>query len=291
MKRVLLVAALVVIAAVAGIVRSHTRVSRSGLQFKVSSSAPAGAEVRDEIRKSYELSPGALVEVKGINGAVTIETSDSKTAEVYIVRTANEQAALDRRKIVIENTANSLTIRGEKGDVGFLDHFFGSNPSEKVTLKLPKQVVLATKGVNGSVTVGDLEGSLEVSGVNGRVEVGQATGSAEFHGINGNVSVALKQLQKEGVQFKGINGNIELRISEGLNAELETHGMNGSVRSDVPEITVSKSEHGNRYSAQIGTGGNPITVSGVNGNVRLTKAATAANAAPAEATKLTKIKS
>lgn len=286
MKRVLIVTALVIIAAVAGIVRSHTRVSRDGVHFSVSPSAQPGAEVRDEIRKSYELSPGAEVEVKGINGSVTIETSDTRTAEIYIVRTANDQAALDRRKIVIENTGTSLTIHGEKGDVGFFDHFFGSNPSEKVTLKLPKQVALVTRGVNGSVTVGDLDGSIEVGGVNGRVEVGQATGSAEFHGINGNVSVALKQLQKEGVRLKGINGNIELRIADGVNADLETHGMNGSVRSEVPEITVNKSEHGNRYSAQIGSGGNPISVSGVNGNVRLTRAGTAANTAPVEATKI-----
>jgi len=286
MKRVLLVAALVVIAAVAGIVRSHTRVSRSGLHFNVSSTAQPGVEVRDEIRKSYELSPGAQVEVKGINGSVTIETSDSKTAEVYIVRTANEQSALDRRKIVIENTATSLTIHGEKGDSGFFDHFFGSNPSEKVMLKLPKQVALAAKGVNGSVTVGDVDGSIEVSGVNGRVEVGQATGSAEFHGINGNVVVAFKLLQKDGVQFKGINGNIELRIADGLNADLETHGLNGNVRSDVSDIMVTRSEHGNRYAAHIGNGGSPITVSGVNGNVRLTRAASAANTAPVEATKI-----
>lgn len=285
MKRVLIVAALVIVAAVAGIVRSHTRGSRNGLRFNVASSAQPGVEVRDEIRKSYELSPGAEVEVRGINGPVTIETGDSKTAEVYILRTAKDQDSLDRRRIVIDNTATSLTIHGEKGDVGFLDHLFGSNPSEKVTLKLPKQVRLAARGVNGSVTVGDLEGSIAVSGVNGRVEVGQAIGSAEFHGVNGNIAVALKQLQKEGVRISGVNGNIELRIADGLNADLETHGMNGNVRSDVSDITVNKSEHGNKYSAQIGTGGNPITVSGVNGNVRLTRATTTTTTAKVEPVK------
>ena len=285
MKRVLLVAAVVIIAAVAGIVRSHTHVSRNGLQFSASSGSP-GAEVRDEIRKSYELSPGAEVEVRGINGAVTIETGDTKTAEVYIVRTANDQATLDRRKVVVDGTSNSLTIHGERGDVGFFDHFFGSSPSEKITLKLPRQVLLTTKGVNGSVKVGDLDGSIEVSGVNGRVEVGQATGSAKFHGINGNISVALKQLQQEGVRIGGVNGNIELRITDGLNADLEAHGMNGSVRSDIAEIVVDKSEHGHKYFAHIGTGGNPITVSGVNGNVRLTRATIASTTAVAEPAKV-----
>lgn len=284
MKRVLLVVALVIIAAIAGIVRSHTRVSRNGLQFNLSTPAQANGELRDEIRKSFELSPGARVKVNGINGSVTVETSDTKTAEVYIVRTAKEAGALDRRKIVVEGSSDSLTIRGEKGDVGFLDRMFGSNPTERVTLKLPRQVSLATSGVNGAVVVGDLDGAIEVSGINGKVEVGQASGSAEFHGINGNISVALRTLNKDGVRVSGINGNIELRLAGGVNADLEAHGMNGSVRSDVADITVSKSEHGNRYSAHIGTGGNPIEVSGINGNVRLTRPATA-SAAPAEESK------
>jgi hypothetical protein len=276
MKRVILVIALIIIAAVAGIVRSHTRFSRNGVRFNVGQSQ-SGPEVRDEIRKTAELSPGAEVEISGINGSVTIETSDTRTAEVYIVRIGKEAAALERRKIVIENTANSLTIRGEKGDTGLLDRLFGSNPTERVTVKLPRKVSLTAKGVNGAVLVGDLDGSVAVSGVNGKVEIGQASGAAEFHGINGNISVALRSLDKGGVHLSGINGNIELRLANGLNADLEAHGMNGSVRSDIPEIMVEKSEHGNKYWAHIGSGGNEIKVSGINGNVRLTRNTTAEN--------------
>ncbi|MDQ2855810.1 MAG: hypothetical protein M3R68_05740 [Acidobacteriota bacterium] len=274
MKRVLLVVALVIIAAIAGIVRSHTRVSRDGVRFKVSSSSQGNGELRDEIRKSFELSPAAEVSVSGINGSVTIETADTKTAEVYVERIGKEAGALERRKIVIEGSATRLTVRGEKGDVGFFDRLFGSNPTERVTLKLPTKISLMTSGVNGSVTVGDIDGAVEVSGINGRVVIGQATGSAEFHGINGNISVALRTLDKAGVEVSGVNGNIELRLATGVNADLEAHGMNGSVRSDVPEINVEKSDHGNKYFAHIGTGGNPIKVSGVNGNVRLTRPAT-----------------
>ena len=281
MKRVLLVIALVIVAAIAGIVRSHTHINRNGLRFGVSQN-PSGGEARDEIRKTFDLAPGARVTVSGINGAVNVETADIKTAEVYILRTGDGAASLNRRKIVIENTASSLTIRGEKGDVGFFDRLFGKNPKEQVTLKLPRQISLLAKGVNGSVTVGDVDGTVEVSGINGRVEVGQATGSAEFRGINGNISVALKQFDKGGVSIRGINGNIELRLAEGLNADLDAHGMNGSVHSEIADVVVDKSEHASRYSAHIGTGGSLITVSGVNGNVRLTRAASASNATAEE---------
>jgi len=269
MKKIILVVVLIAIAGVAGLVRSHTKSGRSIKDWPlVLSQDPAGASARDEIRKSYELSPGARVEVTGINGAVTIETSDSKTADVYIERTGASQEALNRRKIIIENTASSLTIRGEKGDGGFLSRVFGSTPSERVTLRLPRQVSLVSKGVNGPLVVGEIEGSVEVQGINGKVQIAQASGSAEFKGINGNISVGLKQLDKEGMNISGINGNIELRLGEGVNADLEAHGMNGNVTSDMPNVVVDKSRRGN-YSAQIGRGGNSISASGINGNIRL----------------------
>ncbi|MDQ2922219.1 MAG: hypothetical protein M3R52_11500 [Acidobacteriota bacterium] len=269
MKKIILVVVLITIAGVAGLVRSHTKSGGIGGWPRFSSHHnPSAGDVREEIRKSYELSPGARVEVSGINGAVKIETSDSKTADVYIERTGASQEALNRRKIIIDSTPSGLTIRGENGDASILSHIFGSKPSERVTLRLPRQVSLVAKGINGSVVVGQIEGPVEVQGINGKVQIDQASGSAEFKGINGNISVGLKQLDKEGMDISSINGNIELRLGEGVNADLETHGMNGNVTSDLPNVVVDRSKRGS-YSAQIGRGGNSISASGINGNIRL----------------------
>ena len=277
MKRIILVVLLVSIAALAGIVRSYSKTGRniSDLPKVVSGESGSQGEARDEIRKTYELAAGAKVQVEGINGAVKIETSDTRTAEVYIERTAKSAEALQRRKIIIENTATSLTIRGEKGDAGLISRIFGSSPNEKVTLKLPRQISLVAQGVNGAVTVGEIDGPVEIHGVNGKVEIAQATGSAEFHGINGNVSVALTRLEKEAVSLNGVNGNIELRLGEGVNVELEAHGMNGRVSSDLPDFVIEEQRHGN-YRARVGSGGNSISANGINGNIRLSRAALAA---------------
>ena len=276
MKKIILVVVLIAIAGIAGLVRSHTKNGGSIREWRlgINSQNPPAGEAREEIQKSYELSPGARVEVSGINGAVKIEISDSKTADVYVERTGASQEALNRRKLIIDSTPSGLTIRGEKGDGSFLARIFGSNPSERVTLRLPRQVSLLVKGVNGSVVVGESEGPVEVHGINGKVQIDQATSSAEFKGINGNVSVGLKQLDKSGIDISGINGNIELRLGEAVNADLETHGMNGSVTSDIPNVVVDKNKRGS-YSAQIGRGGNSITASGINGNIRLKQLADA----------------
>jgi len=277
MKRVILVVLLVGIAGIAGVVRSY---SHSGGRFewpiKVNAHKSSSGDVRDEIRKTFELSPGARVDISGINGTVKIETSNTRTADILIERTADSAEALSRRKIVVESTGDKLTIRAEKNDDGVISRIFGSNPREQVTLKLPRQIALATKGVNGSVKVGEIDGPVNISGINGRVEIAQASGSADFSGINGNVSVALRDLGKDGIDISGINGNIELRLADGVNADLKAHGMNGSVTSDLPSVVIDKSSRGN-YTARIGAGGNSISASGINGNIRLSRMAGAAD--------------
>jgi hypothetical protein len=269
MKRLIILVLLVGIATVAGIVRSHSK-SADRQKLPTTAQSDKTGDTREDIRKTVELSPGARVEVSGINGAVKIETSTATTAEIHIERTAASAEALARRKVVVDSSPSSLRIHGEKGDVGLIARVFGSNPSERVTLKLPRQISLTTRGVNGSVTVGEVDGPVTVQGINGKVDIGQALGSAEFNGINGSITVSLKELGKGGVSLNGINGNIELRLSEGLNADLEAHGMNGRVVSEIQGVVVDKKRRGS-YSAHVGSGGNSISAHGINGNIRLTR--------------------
>ena len=205
MKKILLIVLLLALAGVAGVVRSHTKSTGNGWRLTLNSDKQSAGNAREEIRKSFDLVAGARVEVSGINGWVKIETSDRKTADVYIERTGDSQEALNRRKITVESTAGGLTIRGEKGDSSFLSRLFGSNPTEHVTLHLPKQISLVTHGVNGSLTSGGIDGSLEVHGVNGKVDIAQASGSAEIKGINGSVSVGLEKIGTDGVDISGIS--------------------------------------------------------------------------------------
>ena len=273
MRRVLIVIVLVVAAACLGLWRTNGGV-RQGLSRAVGIPADNSEGVTgDETRKSFELKPGDRVAVQGINGTVEIQTSDTKTTEVLVKRTADSPSSLRRREMIIEQTSDGLLVRGQENHLGLWERLFGRNPKEEVTIKAPRQIALSLRGVNGRVTTGNIDGSLEAKGINGRVELGQATGYAEISGINGNVSVGLRQLGERGARLSGINGNIELRLTNDLNADLTAKGMNGRLSSEIPAVTVDKDDHGSRYLARIGNGGSPITISGINGNVRLTSAA------------------
>src|SRR5262245_21689715 len=281
MRRVIIVVILIIAAAALGLWRSHGGV-REGLNRIVQASGdkPTGAS-NDEIRKSFELRAGARVEVQGINGAVTIETSDTKTADVLVRRTGDDANSLARRDMIVEQTSDGILIRSRQKHTGLWDHLFGKGPKEEVTIKAPRQIALSLRGINGRVSTGDIDGSLEVKGVNGRLDLGLASDSVAISSVNGTTSVGLRQLAEDGARINGVNGGIELRLGPELNADLEARGMNGNVRSEISEVTVERQDSWSRYSAHIGKGGPTIDISGINGNVRLVRAASSAPAAAA----------
>ena len=283
MKRIFIVIVLVALAAVAGVVVRSSSSERGTLAElrELTSHSSLRASATDVSKQSYPLSVGARVEVTGINGPVTIETSpDTKTAELQIERFASSQEALNRRQIKIESDGNSLRIHGETVDHNLFAKLFGSKASEKVSLKLPPQVVLFVKGVNGAVVVGEIDGAVEVGGVNGKVQVANAVGTATFKGINGNVFAGIKNIEQDGITLKGINGNIELQLPADVNADFDARGMNGRVIADIPNVSIDKNGKRGNYWARIGSGGTGITAKGINGNIRLTRA-TAPATAPA----------
>ena len=155
-------------------------------------------------------------------------------------------------------------------------------PEEEVTkIKAPVEISLRIKGINGRVTTADIDGSLDVSGINGGADFGSATHSVDVSGMNGSFSLGLKQLTERGARISGVNGNVQLKLMSGLNAELNARGMNGRVVSDIPDVTIDKEDTWSRYSARIGSGGPPIDISGINGNVRLTRPGSASTTSAA----------
>jgi hypothetical protein len=271
MKRVLIVVILVVAAAVLGLWRSNGTVKQSLSRIVDAADDGSSAVTGDETRKTFELQPGARIEVRGINGKVEIQTSDTKTAEVYVKRTADNPSSLRRREIIIEQTSDGLVVRSSRNHMGLWSHLFGHDPKEEVTINAPRQIAISLKGINGRVKTGDIDGPLEARGISGGVDLGQARESADIAGINGGLTVRLADLGEKGAQINGVNGGIDLKLADGLNATLSAKGMTGGLRSEISTVVIDRDERSRNYSARIGEGGAPIEIKGINGNVVLTR--------------------
>lgn len=228
---------------------------------------------RDEIKQSYQLKPGAVVEVAGIRGTVEVETIDGDTAHIEVMRASSSRAALEDTKIVIEHTPTSLAVRSETEGDNFLMHWLRgrtANYSESVKLKVPRQVDLLTRGVNGRVTLGAVDGKVHVTGVNGSVAIAQAAGTATVSGVNGRVTLRLGSIGNQGANVSGVNGPVEIRFAGGVNADVQASGINGRVDSSDPGVTVDQDEDDrSSFHARVGTGGAAVSLSGINGPVSL----------------------
>ncbi len=223
--------------------------------------------VTDRINRSVTLAPGADVEVRGINGRVTVETvSGVRTAEIRVQIEASSREALERRPILIESTANSLTIRTENNrgnsDREWVRH--------EVVVRIPREVNLDIGGVNGRVDVGDIDGEVELSGINGATSVRHAGTVTDISAINGRTSIAIGRLADRGLSVTSINGGIELRLPPGVNATINANAVNGGIDSDMPMTVTGRLGNG-RLNARLGDGGPTIAIRAVNGGVRLTE--------------------
>ncbi|HET9714060.1 MAG TPA: DUF4097 family beta strand repeat-containing protein [Pyrinomonadaceae bacterium] len=260
---------------------------------------------RDEINQTYQLPAGARVEVSSIRGPVEIATADGATAEVRIIRSARTRADLEYHKIEVEQSGNSLVVRGiqepeqRRREKIQVDHH--------VILKLPRRIDLAVSSVSGRIKVGDVDGQTHVSSISGSAEfgnvggklqvssisgsleignvgadarvssisgsvgLGQVNGSLEVSSVSGGLKATLVSLSPEGIHIKSISGSVEIGFKSEVNADFSAEHVSGQVHLDVPNVTRDSEEKSSSVRARIGTGGTPIEISSVSGNIRLTR--------------------
>jgi DUF4097 and DUF4098 domain-containing protein YvlB len=278
--RIFIVILLVAVAAIAG--RHVNRMGHVG-------TVEGGGSTRNEIRESYRLKPGARVEVRHINGTVEIKTAETDTAEVHIIRTADNPEDLNSQRVIIEDSPDALTIRNEGGRGGGWWRRLWAGGSgqvrQQLTLTIPRSAEVAVRHINGPVEIGELEGSLEVAHVNGRVEVAGVRGRSEVAHVNGGVKIGVAQLVGQGLEVRGVNGNVEVSLRESMDAEINVEGHNGGFALNVPNVTTQERESRSTFRARLGAGGPEINVRSVNGNLRFESSASAvavSNVAPAK---------
>jgi DUF4097 and DUF4098 domain-containing protein YvlB len=260
---------------------------------------------RDEINRTYQLAPGARVEVSSIRGPVEIVNTDSATAEVQIIRTARTRADLEYHKIEVEQTANSLVVKGIQEPEQRRRENIQVN--HHVILKLPRQIDLAVTSVSGSLKIGDVDGQtvvssisgsanignvggkLQVSSISGNLEVGnvgaearvnsisgnlrlgQVNGSLDVSSVSGSLNATLASLSTQGIHIRSVSGSVEIGFKSDVNADFNAEHVSGQVYLDVPNVTRYSEAQSPNVRARIGAGGTPITISSVSGNIRLTR--------------------
>ena len=136
-----------------------------------------------------------------------------------------------------------------------------NNTRVDFTVRVPTGVNLIAKTVNGDVSSDRIGGNVHASTVNGDIDVA-AAGYVKATTVNGGIEASLGSGDWPGdLDFSTVNGSVDLTLPAGV-------GVNGSFDTDFP-LTVQGRFGPKQVSGTIGSGGRDLSISTVNGSIRL----------------------
>jgi hypothetical protein len=224
----------------------------------------SGNEWDQEEHQTYQLAPGAHIDVSNISGPVSVEATDGTTAEVGIYRRAPNHDDLAYRKVSVEQTSRGLTIQ-QKNDGTEASSI---NLLNRVVLKLPRQVSVSGKSISGDFNISGVTGAVDLNGISGSVNAKQLSGALTVSGVSGNVRVAVTRINDAGLRVSGVSRNVYVGLASDLNAELRVGNTTAGVSNKIQGLALVSLDR-SYYSARLGSGGPQIEVSNVTGTIVL----------------------
>jgi hypothetical protein len=226
------------------------------------------------------LTSGQTLEIKGINGDVRAIASLTGDAEVTAIKSARRSNPADVRIEVVPH-AGGVTIcavypsgdsepnRCEPG-AGGRSRTQNNDTTVRFDVQVPAGVNFVGRTVNGSVEAESLNGDAEGYTVNGSVKL-STTGLAVANTVNGSITATMGRADwATGAKFSTVNGGITLHVPSYLSAELNASTLNGEIQTDFP-VTVTGEVSRRRLRGTIGSGGQELNLSTVNGSIKLIK--------------------
>jgi len=228
------------------------------------------------------LAAGKRLEVKGVNGDVRAVLASGAEAVVNARKHARRSDP-DEVEIKVVESEDGITICAvyptprrarEENNCEPGDRWHSNTENNDVVVdfevQVPAGVVFNGKTVNGEMSAEGLKADAHVSTVNGSVRV-TTTGLAEASTVNGSVYAQMGRADwTDDLEFSTVNGGITLILPGKLDTEVRASTVNGDIETDWP-LMVSGRFSNRRIRGTIGAGGRALSLSTVNGEIRLKK--------------------
>ena len=201
-----------------------------------------------------------------LNGGIDIEGYDGEAIQILAKMSAWGKDKEEANQLLSEVniTAKDGVIRADgpkpRGNKGF---------SVSFEIKVPKKSNLELKALNGGIAIANVDGNINATGVNGGLKLRGLSGDVNAKAVNGSVSISLlgDRWVGAGLEARTTNGSVKVEVPKNYSAELELKTVNGSIKLDFP-VTV-QGKIGKEIKATLGSGGPGLSLSTVNGAVKL----------------------
>ena len=158
-----------------------------------------------------------------------------------------------------------------------------------IALTVPPKTNLILHTMNGSITVDQAEGEVEVNTMNGAVTLNQMSGPVVAHSMNGKIKTTFARVDAaKPMSFSSMNGTIDVTFPQDLKATMRLQNSMGDIFTDFDVVvknepakvtTAAAEKNGGKYkvhmekamTAIVNGGGAEIQVKTFNGTVYLRK--------------------
>ncbi|MCU0620825.1 MAG: DUF4097 domain-containing protein [Gemmatimonadales bacterium] len=241
--------------------------------------APLAAQQRDDsFAWQRQLASGRTLDVRGVNGTLTVRPASGQQATVRARKQARTSPLASVEIRVIESDRGAIICAvypssrgGECGSKGERRQDEENDVVVDFEVEVPAGVAFEGSTVNGNIDAQGLRSDAEVSTVNGSIDL-STTGAAEASSVNGNVTLRFGRSTWSGtLEAETVNGRVVVELPAEGDLEFSASTVNGEITSDFP-ITVQGRMSPRELKGTIGKGGRKLELETVNGDIKLTKA-------------------
>jgi DUF4097 and DUF4098 domain-containing protein YvlB len=241
-------------------------VGDNGVSLDVSS-----GKATEEWSRSYTVNHGGTLEIVNSNGPIVVEAGTGAQVEVKAtkqVRARSDeeaQAVLKNLEITEEVTPGRVSLQTTTNPV---TNFGRRSATVEYRVRVPAGLQVSVKTDNGGIGLHDVDGTLAATTTNGGIRGTNISGAVTAHIVNGGIVLDMARVSGA-LMLDSINGSIRLDVPANLNADVDAHAVNGGVVTEAGLTIVTSERSRTRVAGKMNRGGVPVSVSTVNGGVRI----------------------
>jgi DUF4097 and DUF4098 domain-containing protein YvlB len=198
--------------------RCISRFSMATVALLFCFNAVAHCQERQELRRTYELRPGAIVALQNVSGDIAIDSWGQSQVEIVAIKTgpADQLSQVD---ISIDAQPSRLGIRTIYPERG------GNNRvSVSYTLKVPSSVSLdSIQSVSGNIHISNIDGRVVARSVSGDVTAGRVGQDADVDSVSGDAKVSDVGGR---ASVRSVSGDVDV---SNVSNDLEAKSVSGDV--------------------------------------------------------------
>jgi hypothetical protein len=229
-----------------------------------------------------QLTPGQLLEIRGVIGSITAVGTSGSQARVSVHKsgTNNDPAEVNIQVVPYDGGVVICAMYPDTGqrppnqcNPPGMDVYVSNNNSDvrvDFTVAVPQNVKLGAYTVNGGIDAEMLTGDVTAATINGDITV-TTTGTVQATTLKGTIHSAMGAAAWTGVRMLDTGeGDIVLQMPADSQVEVRASAFQGAITSDFP-LAITSSRFGNSTIASSAPDGNSgsLRLSTFNGNITI----------------------